>query len=898
MRNWFAQAEASMRFLRAWLLGSIGLSDRRDQELSEELESHVQMHVEENLRAGMTFAEARRRALIKLGGIEQVKENCRDRRRFTGFESLVQDIRFGLRMLRKNPVVTLAVVITLGLGLGANTAIFSILNGFLLKPLPVSHPEQIAALAVDQQDTPLGAIGLSYPEFLDFRDQTKASSAMFANVLDTVELERDGTADQVPVSYVSSDFFTILGLNPALGRLILPTDGDQFGETPLLVLGYSYWQKRFGGDPSVIGRPVRINGNQATIIGVSPKSFRGMFSPMEIDGYLPLGAISIEESSDRFLTDRRERRVLAFGRLKPGMTFRQAQNSLDVIASRLALTYPDTDAGVRLRAIPEKLARPQPYANSAFLVIGGLFLAFAGLVLLLASMNVTNILLGRALIRQREMAIRAALGAPRSRMIRQMLTETLMLALGGGCAGLALAELANRLAPSLHLPNFPLRLDFSLDWRVCTYGFVAAVFAGIASGLPPALRASRADVNSVLRHEGLRGSGKHRLHDDLIVAQIACSLMLLIAGGLFVRSLENVEGTDLGFQPNHLLNVMMDPAEDGFNRVRTEGFYRDLEKRMKALPGVHSVSFARSVPIGSFPARMAVLTQPVEGNRQPPSILYNAVGPSYFETMKIPLVRGRGFTEADNETAPLVAIVNETMANQFWAHLDPIGQVFRLENAAGPRVEIVGIAHQGKYQTVAENFQPYFYVPLRQHYTSRRVLEIRTLVSPEALAPEVEREIHALAANVSIIDLRTMKQWLEGGTGYFIFRLGASLSVEMGLLGLLLAVVGVYGVVSFVVTERTREIGIRMALGAQPRAILALALKRGLTLVVLAVPIGWIGTLVLGRALDHFLVGVTAADPLTYAVATATLASTALIACLIPARRAMRIDPMVALRHE
>jgi putative ABC transport system permease protein len=573
---------------------------------------------------------------------------------------------------------------------------------------------------------------------------------------------------------------------------------------------------------------------------------------------------------------------------------------LDVIASRLARTYPETDAGVRLRAIPEKLARPQPYANNAFLVIGGLFLAFAGLVLLLASMNVTNILLGRALIRQREMAIRAALGAPRSRMIRQMLTETLTLALLGGCAGLALAEVANRLAPSVHLPNFPLRLDFGLDWRVCTYGFVAAVFAGIASGLPPALNASRADVNSVLRHEGLRGRGKHRLHDDLIIAQIACSLMLLIAGGLFVRSLQHVEGTDLGFEPNHLLNVMMDPSEDGFNRVRTEGFYRDLEDRMKALPGVQSASFARSVPIGSFPARMVVLTQsqPVEGNRQPPSILYNAVAPGYFETMRIPLVSGRGFTETDNETAPLVGIVNEAMANHFWPHLDPIGQVFRLENAAGPMVEIVGIAHQGKYQTVAENFQPYFYVPLRQHYTSRRVLEIRALVSPESLAPEVEREIHALAPNVSIIDLRTMKQWLAGGTGYFIFRLGASLSVEMGLLGLLLAVVGVYGLVSFVVTERTREIAIRMALGAQPRAILALALRRGLTLVILAVPIGWIGTLVLGHALDHFLVGVTAADPPTYAVATATLVTAALTACLIPAHRAMRIDPMVALRHE
>ncbi len=892
-----------MSAVKAWFsrFGELFGKDRRDRELDAEMASHLGMHIEDNLRAGMTPEEARRDALIKLGGVEQTKESVRDRRGIPWLESLLQDVRFGLRVLRKNPGFTVVVVITLALGIGANAAIFSMVNGFLLRPLPVAHPEQIAALAIEQKDVPSGASGFSYPEFIDFRSETNSFSDMFANVLSTVALGADDRTDQLPISYVSANFFDVLGIRPAAGRFIEPSDGEAFGQSPLLVLGYSFWQKRFGGDQTVIGRQVRIDGQAATIIGIAPKDFRGMFSPMEVDGYLPLGAVAMEESSNHFTLDRRLRRILAFSRLRPGVSLREAQNYFDVIAMRLAGQYPATDAGIRVRLVPEKLARPQPYANAVFLVIGALFLVLAGLVLLLACLNVTNLILSRALVRRREMAVRAALGATRNRLIRQMLTETVLLSLLGGFAGLALAGLANRLAPSIHLPTFPLRLDFSFDWRVYGYAFAAALLSGIVSGLPPALRASRADVNSELRDEGLsQGEHKHHLHSDLVVAQVACSLTLLIAAGLFVQSLDQIEGTYLGFDPDHVVNLVTDPSQDGYDREGTLSFYRELEERVRALPGVESASLAGSVPLGSFPARTPVFSesQPTNPSSQPPSILYNSVDPGYFRTMRVPLLQGRDFAEGDNESAPRVAIVNETMAQKFWPHRDPIGQTFRLKSETGPLVNIVGVARDGKYQTVAETFQPYFYVCLSQNSISRRVLVIRSRIAPTALVAEVQREIHSLAPDVSIIDLRTMKQSLEEGSGYLAFRLGATLALQMGFVGLVLAAVGVYGVVSFTVGQRTHEIGVRMALGASAQDILSLVLRRGVALIVAGVLAGLVASWAVGRTMSHVLVGVSPIDPAVYASATVMLSSVALLACWIPARRATRVDPMVALRHE
>lgn len=874
---------------------------RRERELAEELQSHVEMLVEEKLRDGLSPKEARREALLTLGSLDQTTENYRDWLGLPWLSHLVQDLRFGVRMLRKDPAFTAVVVVTLALGLGANTAVFSMVNGFLLTPLRVVHPEQIVALAVHQKDVPLGAVGLSYPEFVDFTEQTDAFAGIIANVLSTVTLRVDEQSDQFSMAYVSANTFAVLGLKPAQGRLILPSDDGVTGQHNFLVLGYSFWERRFGGDPSVVGKSVRINGKEAVIIGVGPKDFRGMFSPFDIDGYLPLGALTIEDPSARFRTDRATKRILAFGRIKQGLTLQQAQSSLDVISERLAQQYSATDGGVRVRAIPERLARPQPYANNVFIVISVLFLAFAGLILLLACLNVTNVVLARGLVRQREMALRGAVGAGSGRLVRQMLAEALLLSSLGGAGGLLLALLASRLVPSIHFPNFPLRLDFHFDWRVYAYAFAAAALAGIGSGLGPALRASHTDVNAVLRDDGLgRGGGKQRLHGDLVVAQIACSLMLLIMAGLFVRSLQHIEGTSLGFDPENILNVTLDPSQSGYGDAQATGFYRQLEERVRSLPGVESATLAERVPIEPFPARTPVLkdSEPPDPNRQPPSLLYNAVDPRYFETMRISLLRGRNFTEADDESVPPVTVVNETMARTFWPHQDPIGQVFRLQSVTGPLVRVVGVARDGKYQTVAEDFQPYFYIPLAQHYTSRRVLEIRCRVRPESLVAQIQREIHGIASDMAIIDLRTMKQSLEGGTGYFLFRLGASLAIQIGVLGLVLAVVGVYGVVSFVVTQRTREIGIRMALGADRKDVLIMVLRRGLVLVGLGVLIGLFTTAAVSAAMGHFLVGVSPIDPVTYVLATLTLSCVALLACWIPARRATKVNPIIALRYE
>jgi predicted permease len=890
--------------VRAWFWRLRGLfgRERRDRDLADELESHLRMHIEDNLLAGMSSEEARRQALLKLGGLERTKEGYRDRRGIFWIEALLQDVRFGLRMLRKNPGFSGIAILTFAIGIGANTIIFSMVNGFLLTPLPVLHPEQITALAIEEKDIPLGASGFSYPEFIDFRNQGDAFSEVFANVLSTVALSAEDRTDQLPVCYVSANFFSALGLRSAFGRLIEPSDGETFGQPPLIVLGYTFWRRRFGGDTGVVGKQVRINGRGATIIGIAPKEFRGMFSPFEIDAYLPMSAVVTEENLSQFTLARGHGRILAFGRLKRGVSLPEAQNSLDVIALRLASQYPATDVGIRVRAIPEKLARPQPYANDIFIVIGGLFLVFAGLVLLLACINIANVVLARALVRQREMAVRAALGASRGRLIHQILTETFLLAFIGAASGLGLAAVASRLAPSVHFPGFPLRLAFTFNWAVYAYALMAAVFAGIGSGLSPALRASRADVNSRLRDDGLSHGVRERprLHSDLMVVQIACSLTLLITAGLFVRSLQHIEGTYLGFDPDHVLNVVTDPSQNGYDRARTVEFYRELYERVRALSGVQSASLAVSVPMGSFPSRTSIFTDSgrTDPNQQPPSILYNTIDPGYLHTMRVSLLRGRDFSEADSESAPPVAIVNETMARKLWPDRDPIGESFRMESGAGRLVEVVGIAQNGKYQTVAEDFQPYFFLPLAQNYSSRRVLEVRSLVRPELLAAQVQREIHSIAPNVTIVDSRTMKQSLEGGTGYFVFRLGASLAVQMGVVGLILAVVGVYGVVSFAVNHRTREIGVRMAVGANSRDIYILVLRRGIALIASGVLVGWMASWALGRTLSHVLAGISPTDPLIYAAATMTLWSVALMACWIPARRAVRVDPLIALRYE
>jgi predicted permease len=877
--------------------------ERMMADLDEDIRNHIETETQHNIARGTSPEEARRTALLKFGSVTRVQEDARNGWSVIWLEQLLQDLRYGLRMLRKSPGVTTVVVIALALGVGANVAIFSIVNGFLLRPLPVRSPEQITILAIQEKDAPVGSSGFSYPEFVDFRAQAGAFSDVFGLILSSVQVAHDERSEQSFANYVSENFFSSLDLTPAQGRLILPSDGETAGEQTFAVLDYLYWQRRFNGDSRVVGRQIRINGGPATIIGVAPREFHGMFPIFETDIYLSMTAISAEEGAKAFWSSRDRRRILAFGRLKPGVSISHAQSSLDVISAQLAKQYPATDRWFTVRAVPEKSARPIPYANRSFVAISGLFLALAAMVLLLACMNVENILLARGTTRQREMGVRAALGAGRARLTAQMLTESVILAGLGGGAGAVLGVWANHWTNSIHLQNIPLQLDASLDWRVFAFAAVLVVFAGIVVGSVPALRASSADVNVVL-HDGAQGKpfgvSQSGLRNFLVVAQVAGSLVLLVSAGLFLRSLLKVEQFDLGFDPDHVLNVVIDPHEIGYDEARTTVLYREVETKVRAIPGVQSVSVASYIPMGGFPTGTTVS---IEGRstlpgQQAPRVLYNAVDPDYFATMRIGLLRGRGFADSDSESSPRVAIVNQTMAARFWPREDAIGKRFRMNGETGPFAEVVGVTRDGKYQTVGEDAQAFFYLPVAQNFASKRALQIRTAADPESLVGPVKEIISREAPGLSVGDIETMKQFLEGALGFFAFRLAATLAGALGVIGLFLAVVGVYGVVSFSVSQRTREIGIRMALGAGPGEVVRFVWLQGGRLILAGVAIGVPAAWVLSRTMTHLMAGISASDPVTYVTVAVVLAAVALLACYIPARRAMRVDPMVALRYE
>ncbi|MGA7839346.1 MAG: ABC transporter permease [Candidatus Acidiferrales bacterium] len=817
--------------------------------------------------------------------------------------TLWQDVRYAFRMLGKSPTLTLIVILTLALGIGANTAIFGIVNGIVLRPLPVKSPQQIMVLAAQAKGDTLGIFTLSYPQLVDLRKQADAFSDVFASQTNFGGLSYAGKANQFVYAYVTGNYFSSLGVQPALGRLFLPTEGEAGGKDPYIVVGYDFWQKKFGGDPGIVGKQALIDGQEATIIGVTPKGFQGTQFVLNLDGYIPLN-MQPTPTVPTFWTDRSSRGLAVLARLKPGVTLQQAQSSLNVVMARLAEQNAATDKGVTIRVVPERLARPQPFPNNIVPFIAGIFLVLAGLVLLLACMNVANILLVRATMRQREMAIRAAMGANRWRLIRQMLTESIMLALFGGVGGLAVGVWASSAVGAL-IPagRIPIRVDFGFDWRVFGYAMGAALFTGAIVGLWPALRAGRADVNTVLQSGGrsdTAGAGRHRLRSVLVVAQVAGSLVLLIVAGLFVRSLMRAQHAYLGFDADHVLNLTLDPREVGYDETRTKTFYHDLETKVRALPGVQSASLAFSVPMGPVQdgSMIYVEGQPQTPGQPAPIVIYNHVDEPYFDTMRIPLLRGRAFQESDNDKAPLVAVITQSMAQQFWPNQDAIGKRFSMKSATGPFVEVVGIAADGKYVFIGWDNKPFFFVPLAQDYAAYRTLQVRSSLPPENMIAQMQNEVRALDPNMPVTDVETMRRSLSGGNGFFIFQVGAILAAAMGLLGLTLAVVGVYGVVSYAASQRTHEIGIRMALGAGRRDILQLVLQQGLALVIAGVVSGTVLAWALTRSMATILVGVSPTDALTYGMATLLLAAIGFWACYAPARRAMKLDPMIALRYE
>ena len=533
---------------------------------------------------------------------------------------MIQDLRYGLRMLGKSPGLTAILALTLALGIGVNTAIFSVLNGWLLRPLPARAPEQIMALGSQQKERG-GDTKFSYADLVDFRKQSGATfSDLFAYRMTVGGLTINNRSSLFAFCDVTGNYFTALGVKPLLGRLFLPGEGEQPRGETIVVLGYSYWQRNFGGDPAIVGKQVLVDGRPATVLGVTPPEFHGTFFAFDLDGYLPLSATALDQESSGdmtgFWTDRRNRSLSVLGRLKPSVTVPQAQASLDVVAERLGAQYPETNKGVTVRVIPERMARPAPFVTSFVPVIAGLFLALAVLVLVLASMNVANIFLARANARQREMAIRASLGAGRGRLVRQMLTESLLLALLGTIGGVLLGHWAISGSGSVlnsatsDSAGHAFRIDTSFDWKVFSYTLASALFTGIFVGLWPAFRAGRADLNRVLSAGGRSdsgGGGRQGFRGLLVVAQVAGSLMLLIVAGLFVRSLQRAQRTTLGFDPGHVLNLMIDPHQVGYDEARTKALYKELERRARALPGVESASLSYTAPIGFSQPRRADL---------------------------------------------------------------------------------------------------------------------------------------------------------------------------------------------------------------------------------------------------------------------------------------------------
>ena len=820
--------------------------------------------------------------------------------------SFWQDLRYAFRALGRSPWFAVIAIVTLSLGIAVNTSIFSLVNGFLLRPMPVPHPEQLAVLSL-QQTGDMGLQKFSYPDFLDLRDQSSTFSDILAFRISLTGLAVDNRGDHCIATRVSGNYFSILGLQPALGRLILPTEGQIAGSDPVIVLGYSYWQKRFGGDKGVLGKKVEANGHPMTIVGVAPQGFNGTYSILDSDIYVPLSALlnfNNEKQVQEMWTLRSDRSLSLMARLKPGVNLKQAQTSLNVIAQRLASQHPDSEKGISIRAFPEQLARPEPDPDNTLPAISFAFMALAALVLLVACFNVTNVLLVRATSRQREMAIRSALGAGRVRLVRQYLTESLLLALLGAGGGMLLTYWATRFLSSIPLgTDLPLALKFLPDARVYTFALGAALITGLIVGVFPALRVARRDVSSTL-HDGARGSsgGRRRqfVRGSLVVAQVAGSLVLLIVAGLFVRSLGKAQNIYLGFNPANILDFALDVQQVGYQEAQGRAFYRELDSRLRALPGVVSVAQAFTVPMGVVSADDPVNVEghPVESGQQPPNVQYNMVTPTYFDTLRIPVHQGRTFNDSDDDKAPKVAIVNQTMAKKFWPDQDPIGKRFSTKSASGPFIEVVGVVQDGKYKGVVETPQPHFYLPLEQSYMPLRTIHIRASVPPESLATQVQAEISSLSPNLAVSEMQTFSQALQGINGFLFFRLGAQLTGAMGLLGLVLAVVGVYSVASYAAVQRTQEIGIRMAIGATPQDILKMVLRQGLGVVIIGLVAGLLGAFAGTRLLADLFYGVKPGDPVTFAVVGALLLAVDLLACWIPARRATRVSPVTALRFE
>ncbi len=809
----------------------------------------------------------------------------------------IQDIRYGARQLRNNPGFTLAAVLCIALGIGANSATFSFANSLLFRMPDVEEPDRLVRLFISWASG-LKFGSFSYPDFVDFRDKNDVFSGMIAETLRPLHVSDGDRNEKLAGSIVSGNYFSGLGVDIAMGRDFAPEEDRTPGTHPVAILSHGLWQRRFGADPNVIGRSISINGHPFTIIGVAPQGFQGINTAIRNDLWVPILMQEQLIPGDNLL-EQRDYHWINFvtARLKPGDTVDQARDSTNVLMVNLIEEYPDSNKGKSIDIYPESQASLHPMVRQGFVGFMTLVFAVVGLVLLLACANVAGLLLARVAARHKEVGIRLALGASRGRLVRQLLSEAILLSILGGGFGLLLAVLLIRLIQSFQPPSgMPIHLEVSIDPVVLGFTFLAAVLTGVVFGLAPALQAIKQDLVASLK-EGVASQfgGASRLRKVLVVGQVALSLVLLIGAGLVIRSLQNARNLDPGFNPDNLLVAILDLDLQGYDEAAGRQFRRALRERVETLPGVQAAGFSMEIPLHFAGRQRGVRPRGYEvpEDSNAPSIDYNLVDHGYFRAMGIPLLSGRGFAETDDEDAPPVLVINQTFAERFWPGDDPIGKRVR---TAGEDHEVIGLVGAGKYFSLGEDPKPYMYLPLAQNHHGTTVLNARTAGEPAALLPAIRAEIRNLDATLPVSDLKTMHTAL--GFALLPARMAAGVVSAFAVLALLLAAVGLYGVIAYSVCQGMRDIGIRMALGAGSADVLKLVLRQGVKLVVGGLAIGLVGGLALTRLMSGQLYGVSATDPASYAVAAIVLTGVALLASFLPARRATAVDPVVALREE
>jgi predicted permease len=808
---------------------------------------------------------------------------------------MIQDLRYGVRMLLKRKSFTVIAVLSLALGTGANTAIFSLINTVLLRPLPIQNPQQLVALNNTAENHAFPSF--SYPNYKDLRDRNEVFSGLVGYRFTPLSLSHDGVNERVWGYEVTGNYFDVLGVGAALGRAISSDDDRMPGAHPVAVMSYKCWQQRFGRDQGIIGKDVIVNGRSYMVIGVAPQGFYGTEVVSAPELFFPIAMQEQLELGNNWLENRSADNVFVQGRLKPGITMAQAQTALNAIASQLEREFPDINEGKRVALSPPGLIGLA--LRGPVLGFAGLLMAVVGLVLLLACTNLANLLLARATERRREIAVRLALGASRFRLVRQLLTESLLLALAGGALGLLPAFWLANLATAFKLPlNVPLAIEIFIDYRVFIFTFLLSLATGVLFGLLPALQATKTDLVTALKDEVSFGSHRRSwLTSSLIVAQISLSLVLLVGGGLMMRALEQAQTINVGFDPQHAIEVSFDLRLQGYESGQGKEFQKRLLERVRALPGVQSAGIADLVPVDLHFSRSAVFIegQPLERLANVPTAMYNRVSPGYFQAMSTRLLEGRDFTEQDDDKAPRVAIINETFARRFFPGEDPIGKRFSLGRPGAAKTQVIGVVQDGKYAGLNEDPKPFVSRPLWQSDVGATSVIARTEGDQQKLKAVVSREVQQLDPHLPM-SASTLVEKMS--LPLLPARIAASVLGGFGLLALALAAIGIYGVISYAVSTRTHEIGIRMALGAQRTDVLKLVLGQGMRLTLIGVAIGLSAALALTRLMKAVLFGVSATDPATFVFASLVLAGVALLACYLPARRAANVDPMVALRHE